>query len=145
MNGSDIIIIPEATGKHRDVSVTFINLPCRNVPSKGKKTWIDDDFNSTLTEEVFNKANICAKGKGFFKKNWLCHDCGNPLALGTEGIQLFELPISYKDYPSFTLRIELPTIICTSCSVRNVIPEAQLESDVYDAIIAAYESQGIKP
>lgn len=144
-NASEIITIPEIRGEYGQARVAFINAPFQRSRSKHLLSYPDADFGPMLLDEIFHKQRFFTKLKGVFKKTHHCRKCAAHLDTSQPERQMFEVAITHNPFPTFVLRIEVPAARCPLCSAPNALRPKEVEHDISEALIMAFESQNTKP
>ena len=143
MSNYQHIKIEKIAGKHGQASVEFSQATFRSSADGNMKKHVDDDFGPALIDEVIYKKPIFAKQQGLFKKSYSCRACGQPLEVIEVAPVEFAIKVVYKQFDPFTLTIIVPGMLCSACKTANAVQSRQIESDICDAMIAAFESENI--
>lgn len=145
MKEKDYITIDCMEGKDGNISVVFCGAPFR-LEKDGTKRYIDPNFGAWLLEEIYRKNNLFCIKKGLFHKEWFCPSCQTKLNSNNTIQNQVEYKLEYKEYPSFTIQITLPSVICPECKKINAIDiNGTLEYRVNEVIIQAFKSKNILP
>ncbi len=138
-------VIPTMIGMANGVSVSFVNATFQNV-NESINRYPDPDFGAWLFNEMYSKKRILAERRGVFKKRLFCPSCGTELnPLLQEPMQI-EHELKYKNFDPFVIQIIMPSVICPQCNkITGVDLDGSLNNHLNEAIIAAFESENIKP
>lgn len=132
-------VIPKLIGRYKQVRVVFVGATFTK-PTEGNKSFADDQFATSILDEVFKKQRILTKVKGLISKSHHCRKCDADLMGLKAHRRKFSIPISYKDLPPFKLEIEMPAIPCKKCGTSNAINEQATEETICGAIAKAFAS-----
>jgi hypothetical protein len=139
------VSIPLMTGSDGDMSVAFLNATFQKI-NETKKRYPDPDFGVWLIEQIYNVKKIMAKRRGVFRKKSFCSSCGNELNPELRLPKQIDYELKYKDFDSFVLQIIIPSVTCPQCNkVSGIDLDGSLAYHLNEAIIAAFESENIKP
>ena len=136
----DLITIPRLVGKYDKVRVTFLGASFLRPKDPEKPVYAEDDFVSTLLDEVFRRQSILSKTRGIVSKSHHCRHCDANLMGLKAHRRRFALSIRFKEMPEFRLELEMPAIPCRNCGSNNAINEGNTEAAVCGAIAKAFGS-----
>lgn len=139
------VSIPTMTGADGDAKVRFINATFQKV-SESKKRFPDPDFGAWLIEQVYSEKKMMAERRGAFKKKLYCPSCDGELSPEIREPKQIEYELQYHDFDPFVLQITVPSVTCPQCGkVCGMDLDGSLSNHLGDAIIAAFNSENIKP
>ena len=131
-------------GRARDVSVTLTGLSFRQTSARRRYPY--PDFGSGFIEAL-NKALPAPRHRGlFFRSTIVCPGCETSL----EGIPADRVAVAtqlaFTRIPPIRVDVEMPGITCPGCMTPLVrTDDRAIESDLSDAVIAAFTAAGIEP
>ena len=133
------------TGTYGDTTVTFINATFQKV-NETKKRYPDPDFGFWLIEEIYKNKKILADRQGTFKKKLFCSSCGAELNSDLREPKRIEYELKYMDFDPFIIQVKIPSVECPLCRrICGIDLDGSLNNQLNEAIIAAFNSENIKP
>ena len=133
------------TGVDGDATVIFINATFQKV-NETKKRYPDSDFGFWLIEEIYKNKKILADRQGTFKKKLFCSSCGTELNSDFRGPKQIEYELKYIDFDPFIMQVIIPSVECPQCKqICGIDLDGSLNNQLNEAIIAAFNSESIKP
>jgi hypothetical protein len=131
------------SGRSRDVNVTLTGLSFRET-SAGRR-YPYGEFGPEFIDAL-HKALSAPRHRGLFRSEIVCPSCETSLEgiPGARVVVASELALSR--IPPIRVDLEMPGITCPSCVSRLVrIDDRAIESDLSDAVIAAFTAAGMSP
>ena len=131
------------SGRSRDVNVTLTGLSFRQT-SAGRR-YPYGEFGPGFIEALHN-ALAAPRRRRLLRSSMVCPSCetsldGIPGALVSVATQL-----AFTEIPPVRVDVEMPGITCPGCLSPLVrTDDRAIESDLSDALIAAFASAGISP
>lgn len=139
------VLIPLMSGTHGYASASFINATFQEV-SDSKKRYPDPDFGAWLIEQIYRVKRTLAERRGIFRKKFFCSSCETELNPDFRSPKQIEHKLQYKDLEPFGLQITIPSVTCPQCNqICGIDLDGSLNSDINEAIIAAFKSENINP
>ena len=131
------------TGQAHDITVTLTNLSYRQT-DKGKR-YAYGEFGSEFLQAL-HEALPAPRRRGLIRSTLVCPVCEAPLG----GIAVQPVAVSaevvLKRIPPIRVDLEMPGIKCPGCDRSLVdIDDRDLQSDLSDALIAAFATVSLKP
>ena len=131
------------SGRSRDVNVTLTGLSFRET-SAGRR-YPYGEFGPDLMDAL-HKALAAPRHGRLFRSEIVCPSCETSLD-GIPGAQVaVSNQLAFSKIPPVRVDIEMPGLTCPGCVSRLVrIDDRAIESDLSDAVIAAFTSAGMSP
>ncbi len=131
------------TGQAHDITVTLTNLSYRQTNTDKKYAY--GDFGSDFIQAL-HEALPTPRRRGFLRSTLVCPACETPL----DGIAVQPVTVSadvaVRRIPPIRVDLEMPGIKCPGCDRSFVrIDDRDVQSDVSDALIAAFATVSLKP
>jgi hypothetical protein len=131
------------SGTARDVSVTLTGLSFRQT-SKGRR-YPYPDFGSDFIEAL-HKELLAPRRRGLLRSTLVCPSCGSSLEGSVDQRVAATVNVALRRAPAIRLDVEMPGMTCPGCHRSLVrIDDRAVDSDLSDALIAAFDEAGIKP
>ena len=124
------------------VDVTLEGMPVRTEPG-GRPRYAYPDFGSDFIEVMFRGVFAVRSGPPW-RRTTACRVCGAAL-VGTEQPTEITVKADLRDIPSFAARFRMPAVRCGGCGVWQALPRHQLEVDVSQALVNAFDAAHVKP
>jgi hypothetical protein len=106
----------------------------------GRRRFATADFGADLIDALYRA--LPPEPKRFLFGRAKCQRCG--VALETKILtHSFVLRLTLRDLDELGLTVEMPAVICAACGFVHVTGDRNVESDLSDAMIAAFESGGL--
>jgi hypothetical protein len=125
----------ELVGRAGDVTARFQRLPYKL--KKGKLRFAHDDFGNELITALYKV--MPPEPKRFLFGAGKCQRCGQPLPEEPRS-HTYGLRIDIRGLEPINLTVELPSVECGMCRTPHRTGGRDVESDLSEAMIAAFES-----
>lgn len=130
----------ELIGRAGVAAARFEKLPYKL--KNGKQQFAHDDFGNELITALYR--GLPPEPRRFLFGAGKCQRCGTQLPDHEQALpQSFELRIEIKGLEPIMMTVELPCVACPGCGTQHRTGERETESDLSDAMIAAFESAGL--
>lgn len=126
------------TGRAGDAGARFERLPYKL--KDGKPRFAKGDFGNELIGALYRV--MPPEPRRFLIGAGKCQKCGSQLPEAPRP-HSFELQIDIRDLEPIQMTIELPSVRCGTCATEHRTGGRDLESDLSDAMIAAFESANL--
>jgi len=83
--------------------------------------------------------------KGFFKKHYLCQDCGAELEPKSDHRHTFSIDIKLEDLDAFGVNLSMPVYKCSTCAKEQLHSLDEIRRLTPEALAHAFEAAGIPP
>ena len=131
-----------ASGTHGNVTVNLFDLSYAVCPQCGSKAFVHAEFPAEVLFPL-TSAVPHATAKGFRTKEWSCVACRARIDPSQERVETFAVPLNLEGRYQFRAELMLPAVTCDACGRNQVAAdERALDSDLADALIAAFDSVG---
>ena len=131
-----------AIGTHVNVTVTLFDFPYLVCPQCGSKAMVNAEAPAEVLFPL-TKAISYATARGFRTKLWSCAACNGPIDPSLERNETFSVPLSLQGTYQFLAQLTMPAATCGACGrIQVTANERALNSDIADALIAAFDSFG---
>ena len=128
----------ELLGRAGNAGARFERLPYKL--KDGKQRFAHDDFGNELIGALYRV--LPPEPKRFLFGAGKCRRCGNQLPDQPRPLS-FDLRIDIKGLEPINMTVDLPSDRCASCGTEHRTGGRDVESDLSDAMIAAFESAGL--
>lgn len=128
----------ELTGRAGEVGARFERLPYKL--KDGRRRFAHNDFGNELIGALYRV--MPPEPKRFLFGAGKCQRCGSQLPEQARP-HAFDLTLDIRGLEPIHLTAELPSVRCETCGTEHRIGERDVESDLSDAMIAAFESAGL--
>ena len=96
--------------------------------------------------DALHKGLIAPARKGLIRSTRVCRVCGADVSAVAEGPTAASVDVTLGRVPPIHLEIVMPGLTCPNCQRKMVrIDDADVASDLSFALMAAFESVGLKP
>jgi len=130
-------------GQAQQVRVTLTGLSFRQT-SAGRR-YAYPDFGSDFIDALYKQLEGPNR-RGWIRSTFLCPSCGRSLDGVPTGQVAVATDLVLSRIPAFHLDLEMPGMICPGCDRRLVmIDDRDLQSDLSDALIDAFNQAGLAP
>ena len=125
-------------GHAGSATARFASLPYRM--KDGRRRFANGEFGADLIDALYRA--LPPEPKRFLLGRAKCRRCG--VAVETEAVtRSFALQLHLRDLDELALTLEMPAVACAACGFVHRTGDRNVESDVSDAMIAAFESGGL--
>ena len=128
----------ELVGHAGGATARFASLPYRM--KDGRRRFATGDFGADLIDALYRA--LPPEPKRFLFGRAKCQRCGVALESPTV-THSFALRLKLPDLDEFGLTLEMPAVACRACGFVHRTGDRNVESDVSDAMIAAFGSGGL--
>jgi hypothetical protein len=130
-------------GEAHGIRVMLTGLPFRST-DKGPR-WAYGEFGPEFLEGL-HEALTAPRRRGLFRSMLECPWCEHSLAgLPSETVSA-AVDVDLRRIPPIQVDVEMPGYVCPGCARRPVrIDDRDVQSDLSDALIDAFEHAGLRP
>jgi uncharacterized protein YbaR (Trm112 family) len=135
--------LDEIRGRAGAVHVVLTGLTCRET-SRGRR-YPYPEFGAELVEALHGKL-VAPRHRGLIRSTLACPVCATrldglanqPIGIATE--------VALGSFPPVQVDLAIPGLFCPGCRMQLVrLDDRSVDSNLGDALIAAFKSAGIKP
>jgi hypothetical protein len=128
----------ELTGRAGEAGARFERLPYKL--KDGRRRFAHNDFGNELIGALYRV--MPPEPKRFLFGAGKCQRCGSPLPTQPRP-HSFALALDIQGLERILLTAELPSVRCAACGTEHRTGGRDVESDLSEAMIAAFESAGL--
>ena len=138
-----MVTVPRLVGNHADVRVTILGATFLRATGTNRLRFPDDQFGSDLIDRVLHREGILSKKKGIRAKSHHCRNCGSDLTGANLRRCKFLLDMRHRQLPAFKVEIEMSAKKCPECGTASALDEKEVELNICQAIIKAFQTKKI--
>lgn len=147
MAEAKLIQVPYMHAVEGESAVTFLDATFSTVDGK-VKYYPDKFFGEWLYHQIFEKNKLFAEKKGLpflGRKTHVCPQCGQELNPDLKRIMETEHRLQLLEFPPFTVKISVPSVICPKCGwVCGIDLEGRASKNLVEAMLRAFAAENIQ-